>query len=158
METEKRHTDRKLAIVYLGGTKAANNTVINGKAAHVGQIYFDQSLITSADKLTPYNKNRMAVTLNTNDFLFRSGSNGDDPIVRYAMVGSKLEDGLFAWIRFGINQNTARTVNPAAFMTDKGGVMNPTGPVAQMNRGGGFGVPGFGTRPTAEEEDVEEEA
>jgi protocatechuate 3,4-dioxygenase beta subunit len=147
------------AIVYLGGTKAANNTVINGKAAHVGQLYFDQSLLTAADKVTPYNKNRGAITQNVNDFLFRQGANGDDPMVRYAFVGDKLEDGLFSWIRFGINQNTARKVNPAAYMTSGGGVMNPTGPVAAMNRGGGgFGaIPGF-PRPQADGETEKREA
>jgi len=144
------------AIVYLGGTKAANNTVINGKAAHIGQIYFDQGLITNADKVAPYNRNRMPITLNVNDFLFRAGANGDDPIVRYNFVGSKLEDGVFAWIRFGINQQTARPLNPAAYWTEKGGVMNPTGPVAAMRPGAGGGFGGF--RPTGEEEDVEEEA
>lgn len=108
------------------------------------------------DKVAPYSQNRGAVTQNVNDFLFRQGANGDDPIVRYAFVGNKVEDGLFGWIRFGINQQTSRTVNPAAFMREGGGVMNPTGPVAQLNRGGlggGFGG-GFGRR-ASEGENVE---
>lgn len=145
------------AIVYLGATKLPNNTLSGGRAAHVGQLYFDQPLLTSVDKVVPYNKNRGAITQNVNDFLFRMGANGDDPIVRYAFVGNKVEDGLFAWIRFGINQQTSRTVNPAAFMREGGGVMNPTGPVAQLNRGGlggGGGFPGFG-RPTSEGENIE---
>jgi len=91
----------------------------------------------------------MAITQNVNDFLFRQGANGDDPIVRYSFVGSKLEDGLFGWIRFGINQNTNRKVNPAAFMTEKGGVMNPTGPVAALTGGG--------ARPWGKREEVEDE-
>jgi hypothetical protein len=41
-------------------------------------------------------------------------------------------------------------------MTDKGGVMNPTGPVAALNRGGG-GFPGFGGRPTGEEVEADED-
>jgi len=96
----------------------------------------------------------MAVTQNTNDFLFRQGANGDDPIVRYNLIGSKLEDGMYSWIRFGINQNTNRPLNPAAYMTSTGGVMNPNGPVAQMNRGGfgGGGFPGVPGRPLSEEE------
>ncbi|KAK3358805.1 Intradiol ring-cleavage dioxygenase [Lasiosphaeria hispida] len=137
-------------IVYLGAKKEANNTITGGKAAHVGQIYFDQSLLTALDKVTPYNKNKGAITQNTVDFLFRQGANGDDPIVRYALVGNTLADGVIAWIRFGINQNSDRKLNPAAWWTPTGGVMNPNGPVAQMNRGGfggGFGVP---TRPTEE--------
>jgi hypothetical protein len=84
----------------------------------------------------------MAVTKNTADFLFMQGANGDDPIVRYALVGQTLTDGMFAWIRFGINTQANKAVNPAAFWTPNGGVMNPTGPISQIT-GGGFGG-GFG--------------
>ncbi|GAB1315230.1 Intradiol ring-cleavage dioxygenases domain-containing protein [Madurella fahalii] len=157
------------AIVYLGATKQPNNTITGGRAAHVGQIYFDQSLITAAERAAPYNSNRMAITQNTADFLFMQGANGDDPIVRYALVGNTVEEGLFAWIRFGINQQSSKPVSPAAFWTANGGVMNPNGPVAKMNGGGGFpggggwggGWPGFGggkKRRAVVEEAAEEEA
>jgi hypothetical protein len=111
--------------------------------------------------VAPYSTNTMRVTQNTADFLFMQGANGDDPIVRYALVGKDLSEGLFAWIRFGINQQANKPVNPAAWWTDKGGVMNPNGPVAQLNGGGG----GFGGWPggkrrgaaaaAAEEQDAE---
>jgi hypothetical protein len=77
----------------------------------------------------------MTVTNNVADFLFQQGANGDDPIVRYAMVTDNLADGMFGWIRFGINQNNNLAVSPAAFWTDKGGVMNPKGPIAQLYGG-----------------------
>ena len=96
--------------------------------------------------MAPYNTNKMRVVPNVNDFLFMMGANGDDPIVNYAFVGDKMEDGVFGWIRFGINQARSENVSPAAWMTDKGGVMNPNGPVGKMNgggMGGGFGG-GFG--------------
>ncbi|KAK0716772.1 Intradiol ring-cleavage dioxygenase [Lasiosphaeria miniovina] len=146
------------AIVYLGATKQANNTITGGKAAHVGQLYFDQSLLTAVNKITPYMGNKQAVTLNTADFLFMQGANGDDPIVRYALVGKTLADGVFAWIRFGINQNANKAVSPAAFMGPSGGVMNPNGPVAQLQRGGfGGGGFGFGKRDAARHEDEKAE-
>jgi hypothetical protein len=85
----------------------------------------------------------MGITLNTQDFLFMQGANGDDPIVRYALVGQDLSQGLFAWIRFGINQQASKAVNPAAYWTENGGVMNPKGPVG----GGGGGFPGWGGWP-----------
>jgi len=128
------------AIVYLGATKQANNTITGGRAAHVGQLYFDQPFLTAIDKVAPYSSNKMKVTQNTADFLFMQGANGDDPIVRYAMVSNNLADGVFAWIRFGINQQANKAVNPAAWWTANGGVMNPKGPVAQLTGGGtGFG-------------------
>jgi len=61
--------------------------------------------------------------------------------VRYNLIGNKLEDGLYAWIRFGINQSKDYKMNPAAYWTANGGVMNPTGPVKP---GGGVAQPGFG--------------
>ncbi|KAL2152736.1 hypothetical protein VTH82DRAFT_5921 [Thermothelomyces myriococcoides] len=138
------------AIVYLGATKEPNNTITGGRAAHVGQIYFDQKLITQAEAASPYNTNTMRIVPNENDFLFRAGANGDDPIVRYAFVGDKIEDGLFAWIRFGIDQNADMPVNPAAFWTENGGVMNPTGPISQLPPGGFPGWPGWGMKKRVE--------
>ncbi|KAL2129752.1 hypothetical protein VTI74DRAFT_7342 [Chaetomium olivicolor] len=149
------------AIVYLGATKQPNNTITGGRAAHVGQLYFDQSLLSAVNKIAPYNTNKMAVTQNTADLLFMQGANGDDPIVRYALVGKDLKDGLFAWIRFGINQQANKQVSPSAFWTEKGGVMNPDGPVAKLpvNGGGGGGWgewPGWGGNKKAEAADKDE--
>lgn len=100
-------------------------------------------LLTNIDKIDPYTKNTMVMMQNTADFLFQMGANGDDPIARYAFVDNKIENGMFAWIRFGINQAANKNVNPAAFMTPNGGVMNPTGPISQLTGGGG-GFGGFG--------------
>ncbi len=129
--------------MYLGATKQPNNTITGGHAAHVGQLYFDMSLLGNVDKIAPYNTNTMKIIQNSADFLFQMGANGDDPILRYALVSNKLEDGMMAWIRFGINSGATKSVSPAAFMTPNGGVMNPNGPVAQMQKGG-FGFGGFG--------------
>jgi len=139
------------AIVYMGATKQPNNTITGGHAAHVGQLYFDQPLLANVDKVIPYNKNTMTVQPNVQDFLFMMGANGDDPIVRYAMVGDKLEDGMFAWIRFGIDATANKPVSPAAWMTKDGGVMNPKGPVAQINgwSGGMSGGRGKGNKKRA---------
>lgn len=88
----------------------------------------------------------MPIQQNTRDFLFQAGANGDDPIVRYSFIGKDVSEGLFAWIRFGINQQTSRPLNPAAYWTANGGVMNPTGPISKLpgGGGGGGGWPGFG--------------
>lgn len=157
------------AIVYLGATKQPNNTITGGRAAHVGQLYFDQPLLTAVNQIAPYKSNTMRVTANTADYLFMQGANGDDPIVRYSLVGNDLSQGLFAWIRFGINQQASKSVSPAAWWTDKGGVMNPNGPVAQLTGGGGGGGfpggtggwPGWpgssgGKTPKREAEEVED--
>lgn len=94
--------------------------------------------------MAPYSSNTMAILPNTQDFLFQMGANGDDPIVRYALVGSTVEEGIYAWIRFGIDTTADMPVNPAAFWTEDGGVMNPTGPISQIGGGGFPGFPGGG--------------
>ena len=94
--------------------------------------------------MAPYSTNTMAILDNTADFLFQMGANGDDPIVRYALVGNTVDEGLYAWIRFGIDTSADMPVNPAAFWTENGGEMNPTGPISQLVGGGfGGGFPGF---------------
>lgn len=144
--------------MYTGATKLPNNTITGGKAPHVGQIYFDQSLITEIDRFPPYNTNKNRVVQNTADFLFIQGANGDDPIVRYALVGKTLDEGVFAWIRFGINQQKALNVNPAAWWTANGGVMNPKGPVGGGGFGGfpGGGWGGWGRKRAAKQQQDEE--
>ncbi len=130
--------------MYLGATKQPNNTLTGGHAAHVGQLYFDQPLLADLNSHAPYNGNTMAILNNTADGLFMMGANGDDPIVRYAFAGNKLENGMIAWIRFGINTGSSQSVSPAAWMTPAGGVMNPNGPVAKLKQGGFGGGGGFG--------------
>lgn len=101
--------------------------------------------------MAPYSTNTMGVTNNVDDFLFRQGANGDDPIVRYAFVDPAADPdadgdfsaGLFAWIRFGIDQTADKPVSPAAFWTEEGGVMNPDGPIAHLPGGGNGGWPGW---------------
>jgi len=132
-------------IVYLDAELQPNNTLTGGRAAHIGQIYFEQSLISTVDTFSPYNQNTMAVVPNAQDMLFQMGSNGDDPTLRYSLVGDTPEQGMYAWIRFGIDVQNSMPLNPAAYWTETGGVMNPTGPVGGGGFGGGFpGFPGGG--------------
>ncbi|KAL1874354.1 hypothetical protein VTK73DRAFT_437 [Phialemonium thermophilum] len=134
-------------ITWLGATKQPNNTITGGNAAHVGQLFFDQPMLTQANTLHPYVTNKQTVTQNVADYYFMAMSNGGDPVLRYSLVGDKLEDGIFAWIRYGIDTTAKKNVDPAAFWTANGGVMNPTGPISQITGGGIFGGGGFGGFP-----------
>jgi hypothetical protein len=92
-------------------------------------MYFDQSLITNVEKTDPYTANKQTLTLNKNDGLLHITEFGDDPFFRYVMLGDKIEDGIFAYIRFGVDMSASYSYNPAAWRDSNGGHQNPTGPM-----------------------------
>lgn len=110
----------------LNATVRPNNTISGGTVAHVGQLYFDQSLIDEVEKTAPYNTNKEFKMTNNWDFLLGMGSQGAaDPVVEYVLLGPKIEDGIFAWVNFGIDQRLARTVRTAAHCDEKGCTSSP---------------------------------
>lgn len=98
-----------------------NNTV---RASHVGQIFFDQDLISNVDLLTPYNENTGVLTLNSDDNILASEANTTDPFVEYVLLGEKLEDGILAWISIGIDPTEDREISTAATYYKGGGIAN----------------------------------
>lgn len=128
-------------MVHHDVTQQPNGTITGGHVSHIGQMYFDHSLLEAVEQTPAYAVNTQPWTTNDVDVLFAMGTvGGDDPVVRYATLGSSLEDGIFAWIRFGVDLEAQRSYNPAAYKDENGGHQNPTGPVQP---GGGGGFPGF---------------
>ncbi|KAK7190728.1 hypothetical protein DPSP01_006661 [Paraphaeosphaeria sporulosa] len=127
-------------LTHVGATLNDNNTVTGGNITHVGQFFFDQALITEADKEAPYNTNTKPLTANVDDFIFAEEAANVDPVVEYVYLGDTVAEGLFGWIAFGIDTAAARNVTPAVYLTENGGVKNP-------NAGAG-GPPGGGPPPT----------
>jgi hypothetical protein len=123
-------------MIHTDAKREANGTITGGKIAHISQVYFDQSLITAVEKIEPYTLNKQTLTLNANDGLLRqtSTAKSDDPFMRYVMLGNKLEDGIFAYIRFGVDADAGWSVNPAAFRNAQGGHQNPTGPMGDGSK------------------------
>ncbi|OAA34475.1 Intradiol ring-cleavage dioxygenase, core [Beauveria brongniartii RCEF 3172] len=94
-------------------TPLANNTIIDGRASHVGQMYFDQDLIDRVEELAPYNTNNQPKMSNAEDEELRGDLEaGGYPFLQYRLVGDKLEDGILAWLSFGINATEDRVVDP----------------------------------------------
>jgi len=116
-------------MVHTGVKREANGTITGGNVVHIGQLYFDQSLITMVEKTKPYTENKQILTLNTNDDLLYMTPNGEDPFFRYVLLGDKIEDGIFAYIRFGVDPTASYTFNPSAMRDSSGGHQNPTGPM-----------------------------
>ncbi|PBK75152.1 aromatic compound dioxygenase [Armillaria solidipes] len=121
-------------IAHGDGTVFSNGTFKTSSDRHVGQLFFDQSLIT-------------VLTENEDDSILVntvSGTNGVDPILEYVYLGNSISDGLLLWGSMGIDLSASYTVSSAATLTEDGGVENG-------NSGGGnapgSGGPGGGGPP-----------
>lgn len=119
-------------------TKVLKNNTISGLyTAHsnwVGQIFFDQDLISTVEELEPYNTNTQELTTNAEDSILAEEADTIDPFVEYVFLGDKPEDGIFAWISAAVDVTGDSDVTPAAYRTENGGVSNPN---SGMGMGGG---------------------
>lgn len=88
--------------------------VTGGTISHVGQLFFDQSLITSVEKISPYSTNKQSLTTNAKDSILAGEAKTTDPVLNYVLLGSTVSDGIFGWVTVGINSKTSKTVKAAA--------------------------------------------
>lgn len=103
-----------------------NNTITgDNNTAHVGQLYFDQSLIEQVEKVPPYSSNTQNLTLNKDDWLLAGEAAVIDPVLEYVLLGNTIEDGLFTWISMGLNASASYSVSVAAHIGEDGAVAYP---------------------------------
>ncbi|KAI1269753.1 Intradiol ring-cleavage dioxygenase [Xylariaceae sp. FL1019] len=121
-----RATHIHLLITH-NATLLPNKTYVttSGTPSHIGQLFFDQDLISEVEALAPYNTNKVAITPNAKDFINVAGATVDyDPFVDYVRLGESLEDGLLAFITVFVNTaaNVTAARRPAAQYYEGGGV------------------------------------
>ncbi|KAG7392006.1 hypothetical protein PHYPSEUDO_002712 [Phytophthora pseudosyringae] len=154
------YTGRATHIHLLGsynGTVLKNNTYSGGVGAHVGQIFFDQDLISKVEATGVYATNTQELTLNANDMIYnQSATTGFDPIMEYTLLGDSVEDGIFAWISVGVDMTLSKSVSAASTVTANGGVanVNSMGPPSGMGSGSGFPPMGSGSWGPPPDSDV----
>ena len=119
-------------LAHFSGTQYANGTYGGGYVSHVGQLFFDQDLITQVEATSPYSTNTQEITENAVDTIFTEEAASSDPVVEYSLLGSSVSDGVFGWVAFGIDLTSEQTVSPAASLYADGGVEN-----ASSGGGGG---------------------
>lgn len=116
-------------ITSLNGTVLPSNTYSGGSVSHVGQLFFDQSLITEVEATSPYSTNTQRLTENSDDSIFGQEAASDyDPIFEYVLLGDSVSDGIYAWISIGID--TTQSVSVSAAATMKRNVSSATGSVS----------------------------
>lgn len=113
-------------------TVRTNSTLLSGNftahASHVGQIFFDQDLISKVETTAPYNTNEQNLTRNIEDYLLFEEAATTDPMVEYVLLGDDITDGVMAWISIGIDPTADEEVLAAAAVYEDSGEMNPTKP------------------------------
>lgn len=113
-------------MLHAGAEAMPNGTLYSTTATHVGQMYFDQSLRDEVEKLEPYSSNEQGVVQNADDFIMKEeAATGVDPIMTYVTLGEGIEDGLLAWLAFGVDMTFVRNVTAATTNYEDGGVPNP---------------------------------
>lgn len=103
-------------------------------------MFFDQDLITEVEATAVYAANTQALTTNAQDSILSEEAATSDPFMTYVLLGDSVEDGLLAWLAFGVNTTLSKEVSAAATLYESGGQANP-------NAGGGGG-PGGGGPPS----------
>jgi hypothetical protein len=131
---------------HISSTVGDNNTLSSqGSIAHVGQIFFDQDLISEVEAVEPYSTNTQDVTLNTDDMIASQAAEDVDPFAEYVLLGNSISDGILAWTVVGVNVTANHSVSAAATLYADGGVANSNA----MSGGpdGASGSPPNGTIP-----------
>lgn len=117
-----------------------NETILGSNftthASHVGQLFFDQSLITQVEKTAPYSTNTQSTTLNSDDSILSEEADTSDPFVEYVLLGEDISDGILAWISIGIDPTSDQEISSAATHFEDGGVANESGDMGGMPGGG----------------------
>lgn len=141
-------------VAHLNSTVLSNGTLTAGSVAHIGQLFFDQDLITEVNALEPYVSNTIAITTNADDRVFAAETEtSSDPVVDYVLLGDTVADGLFAWISIGIDTSASYTYSAASNYGADGGTIvsssaSTTGGNSTGNGTTGSAPSGVGSAPS----------
>ncbi|KAJ0119064.1 hypothetical protein J7T55_013299 [Diaporthe amygdali] len=130
-------TTHQHIVVHENATVQSNGTLTGGSVPHIGQVFWDQSLITEIEALSPYSENTARLTPNSEDHVFgqqETEGTDSDPVYNYVYFSDDVNDGLFGWIVIGINPSASYTPTYSFALTEGGGVA--------VGNGGGGGGPG----------------
>ncbi|RMZ85012.1 hypothetical protein DV738_g301, partial [Chaetothyriales sp. CBS 135597] len=137
------HSPDSITVLDNGTLSTADGTT----ASHVGQLFFDQDLLTEVGEISPYTENTQDLTLNADDQILASEAESVDPFVEYTLLGDDLSDGILAWISIGIDSSEESTINAAATLYESGGVANSDSGSSSGGGGGSSGGNGTGSAP-----------
>ncbi|TVY30986.1 hypothetical protein LHYA1_G000243 [Lachnellula hyalina] len=89
---------------HLNGVIWSNNNTFQGSTvAHIGQIFFDQSLANSIERDPIYQANKQPLTKKAQDGIFMQEAAVGDLVVEYSHRSQSFDGGISAWLAFGID-------------------------------------------------------
>ncbi|KAL1606443.1 hypothetical protein SLS60_003847 [Paraconiothyrium brasiliense] len=113
---------------HINASLLSNGTITGGSVSHIGQLFFDQDLITEVESTYPYNTSTVDITLNSVDHVFtgETEDSNSDPVFDYVYLDDSVgvEGGLFSWITVGVDTTASYNTSYAALLTADGGVKN----------------------------------
>jgi protocatechuate 3,4-dioxygenase beta subunit len=143
-------------IAHLDVTVLSNGTITGGTVAHIGQLFWDQDLISEVEATSPYNTNTISITTNAADRVFATETENStsDPVFNYVKLGDDISDGLLAYITIAVDTSATYDPTYSFVYTANGGVAESGGSDTIGGDGGsssspgGSGGSGFGGGPS----------
>ncbi|CAO2656683.1 Nn.00g054860.m01.CDS01 [Neocucurbitaria sp. VM-36] len=133
---------------HLNATEQCNGTITGGSVSHIGQLFFDQDLISEVEATYPYSTSNISITLNSADRVFglETEESNSDLVFNYVYLNEEagVEGGLFSWITIGVDPTSSYNTSYAALLTADGGVANSN----SGGMGGGDGSAPSGGAPS----------
>ncbi|KAK0226399.1 extracellular dioxygenase [Armillaria fumosa] len=123
-------------VIHSQGTVFGNGTFTAPSVHHIGQIFFDQDLISIVEATSPYNTNIIEITTNSVDQVFVLGFGST--VLEYLYLGDDISDGLLLWGVIGVDMSTTYEITPAATLTEHGGVIHDPSSIGVGNMTGNF--------------------
>lgn len=112
-------------VVQSNWTQLENNTYTDGTTLHIGQLYFDDTLVKAVEETYPYNTNTIPYTTwEVDGWMLEEATDNYDPFVQYVQLTDNLEDGLLAWITVALDLSSDHGTNLTAHahLYETGGV------------------------------------
>lgn len=133
-------TNHQHIIVRENATVLPNGTLAGGSASHIGQLFFDQTLIDEVEARSPYTENAAPATPNSEDWVLgeqETAGTDSDPVYSYVLLGNDTSLEIFAWIVIGVDPSASYTPTYSFALTEGGGVaVGNGGGVLSSNTGG----------------------
>ncbi|RSL46804.1 hypothetical protein CEP53_010197 [Fusarium sp. AF-6] len=144
---------RILISSHTNATVMPNGTISvwGAPVAHIGQLFWPETLRSAVEATYPYNTNTQDVTSNEEDMWSVLQADASfDPFPQYVYLGDKVEDGIFAWIQIGVNASIDYSTDDyygvAGYIAEDGGhaLDSGIGGGGEGGEGGGAGGPPSG--------------
>ncbi|KAJ5528125.1 aromatic compound dioxygenase [Penicillium frequentans] len=135
-------------VLHLDATVLSNGTLTSGTVPHIGQLFWDQSLISIVEATSPYSTNTIELTTNAEDRVFAAETEDStsDPVFEYVYIGDDVSDGIFGWVTIAVDTTAEYTPTYSFEYTSSGGeaVSSSSSSGSGSGSGGSGGAGGAG--------------